>query len=425
MNYLKDYLPRRSDYLPFRATLQSNLIAGITVGIVALPLALGFAITTGAGASAGITTAILAGFVAALFGGSNYQVSGPTGAMTVVLVPVVATYGASALAPLGILAGVVIVLMGLLRLGSLIDRVPISVMEGFTLGIAMVIGLQQIPLALGVKKEPGSHTVLVAWDTAYKAISTSINWNSLVIVFGVLLVKYLWNRFKHHVKLPFHLPASIVAIVVATLVTTLAGIKVATIGSIPQGFHIPNTLFGAISRIPFIHLAYLVIVIALLGAIESLLSARVADGMAHVAIDHQRPKHHPNRELLGQGLGTIVASIFGGIPATGAIARTSVNVRSGARTRFASMVHALFLLLVVLALSPLVSHVPTAALAGVLLATSYRIANPTNIREQLRSTWGTSLTFIVTAVAVLAIDLIWGLAIGLVVHAILKKLGKL
>jgi SulP family sulfate permease len=345
--------------------------------------------------------------------------------MTVVLVPVVAKYGVAALAPLGIIAGALIVFMALARVGGLIDRVPISVMEGFTVGIALVIALQQVPLALGVPKAPGTHTVLVAWETLHKAFTSTINFKSLAVVVGVLLVKFLWNKLNRTGKLPFHLPASIVAIIVATLVTTIFSVHVATIGEIPQGFHIPNNFFDAISKVPIGELAYIVIVIALLGAIESLLSARVADGMAHVAIDHQRPKHQPNRELLGQGLGTIAASIFGGIPATGAIARTSVNVRSGARTRFASMIHALFLLLVVLLLSPLVSHVPTAALAGVLLATSYRIANPTNIREQLRSTWGTSLTFVVTAIAVLAIDLIWGLVIGLVLHAVLKRLKKL
>ena len=419
------FLPKLQDFAPFKRTLRSNIGAGITVGIVALPLALGFAITTGAGAGAGVTTAILAGFVAALFGGSNFQVSGPTGAMTVVLVPIVTKYGVAALAPLGVFAGLLIIVMGIVKLGRFIDRVPFAVMEGFTLGIALVIALQQIPLALGVPKAKGSHTVLVAIDTFNNAVKSSLNWKSIGLVALVLIVKFSWVKISHVLKLKFHLPASIVAIAVATVVSEISHLHLATIGAIPKGFHAPHDFLGALKSVPMGEMVYSIIVIALLGAIESLLSARVADGMAHAQIDHEQVKHQPNRELFGQGLGTVVASIFGGIPATGAIARTSVNVRSGARTRFASMVHALFLLLVLLFLGPLVSHIPTAALAGVLLGTSYRIANPTSIREAMRSTWAAALVFVVTALAVLAIDLIWGLVIGLVLHAFLKAAKRI
>jgi len=425
MNHLLSFIPRAEDFSPFRKSFRANLIAGVTVGIVALPLALGFAITTGAGAGAGVTTAILAGFVAALFGGSNFQVSGPTGAMTVVLVPIVSKYGVGALAPLGVFAGALIILMGLLKLGRLIDRVPFSVMEGFTLGIALVIALQQVPLALGAPKAKGSHTVLVALDTVKGALKNSLNVKSLLLVALVLLVKFSWPKISHALRIRFHLPASIVAIAVATLVAQLFHLHLATIGAIPKGFHAPHDFLGALKSVPTGEMVYSIIVIALLGAIESLLSARVADGMAHAQIDHEQVKHQPNRELFGQGLGTIVASIFGGIPATGAIARTSVNVRSGARTRLASILHSAFLLLVVLFLGPLVSHIPTAALAGVLLGTSYRIANPTSIREALRAKWSTGLVFVATAIAVVGIDLIWGLVIGLVLHAVLKFMKKI
>jgi len=363
--------------------------------------------------------------VAALFGGSNFQVSGPTGAMTVVLVPIVSKYGVGALAPLGVFAGALIILMGLLKLGRLIDRVPFSVMEGFTLGIALVIALQQVPLALGAPKAKGSHTVLVALDTVKGALKNSLNVKSLLLVALVLLVKFSWPKISHALRIRFHLPASIVAIAVATLVAQLFHLHLATIGAIPKGFHAPHDFLGALKSVPTGEMVYSIIVIALLGAIESLLSARVADGMAHAQIDHEQVKHQPNRELFGQGLGTIVASIFGGIPATGAIARTSVNVRSGARTRLASILHSAFLLLVVLFLGPLVSHIPTAALAGVLLGTSYRIANPTSIREALRAKWSTGLVFVATAIAVVGIDLIWGLVIGLVLHAVLKFMKKI
>jgi len=412
MSYLRDWQTLLSHW-------KKDVIAGLTVGIVALPLALGFAITTGAPASAGLTTAIIAGFLAALFGGSNYQVSGPTGAMTVVLVPIVASYGVSALPALGIAAGLIIIAISAFRLGTYIDRVPLAVMEGFTLGIALIIAIQQIPLIFDVPKAEGSHTVSVALATLRRALDEPVHWSSIGLAFATLALKRLWPRLKKLLHIPFHIPASALAVVIVSLSAYFANVDATRIDNLPRTLSL-NFEFS-FPDMPVVHFIYAAIVIAALGAIESLLSARVADGLAHREIDHDQPRHQPNKELFGQGLATIASVSVGGLPATGAIARTSVNVHAGARTRLAAMIHSLFLLFVVLFLAPVISYIPTAVLAGVLLGTSLRIANPRSIREALQSTGPQRLVYCATALAVLFIDLIWGVVIGLAINYIAQK----
>lgn len=412
MSYLRDWQTLLSHW-------KKDVIAGLTVGIVALPLALGFAITTGAPASAGLTTAIIAGFLAALFGGSNYQVSGPTGAMTVVLVPIVASYGVSALPALGIAAGLIIIAISAFRLGTYIDRVPLAVMEGFTLGIALIIAIQQIPLIFDVPKAEGSHTVSVALATLRRALDEPVHWSSIGLAFATLVLKRLWPRLKKLLHIPFHIPASALAVVIVSLSAYFANVDATRIDNLPRTLSL-NFEFS-FPDMPVVHFIYAAIVIAALGAIESLLSARVADGLAHREIDHDQPRHQPNKELFGQGLATIASVSVGGLPATGAIARTSVNVHAGARTRLAAMIHSLFLLFVVLFLAPVISYIPTAVLAGVLLGTSLRIANPRSIREALQSTGPQRLVYCATALAVLFIDLIWGVVIGLAINYIAQK----
>jgi sulfate permease, SulP family len=419
MSNLTQLLPSKNDYQNFRKNWGSDLVAGITVGIVALPLALAFGITTGAGAGAGLITAIFAGLIAAIFGGSNYQVSGPTGAMTVVLVPLVAKYGVGALAPLGFIAGGIVLLLGITKMGSIINRVPWPVMEGFTLGIALVIGLQQLPSALAVTSVNGGGTVKTAWRTLKSAIDSGLNARALSIVALTLIIKFGYPKLAHRLKIKIHVPASFLAIVVSTIVVLTLNIKIPKVGALPNsifahfnspslhisGFGISALIIGALE-------------IAALAAIESLLSARVADQMGH--IHEVELRYKPNRELFGQGLASMVASIVGGMPATGAIARTGVNIRSGAKTRFAAIVHSLFLVFVVLVLAPLISKIPTAALAGVLLGTSYRIASPANLREAMRTTRLDSSILLITAAIVLFVDLIWGIAIGTILYFIYK-----
>jgi SulP family sulfate permease len=398
---------------------REDLLAGITVGVVALPLALGFAITTGAPASTGLTTAVIAGFIAALFGGSNYQVSGPTGAMTVVLVPIVSQYGVASLTIIGAIAGTLILLMAILRLGRFIDRIPFAVMEGFTLGIALIIALQQVPLILEIPKSEGTHTLEIALKTFASALDSEFHWTAIFLALSTLVIKRKWIKFQNLLKIPFRIPGSIVAVFVMTLFSIIAQLDIQRIEGLPRSISL-STNFSRLD-IPFIELFYAAFVVALLGAIESLLSARVADGMAHKVIGPEIEKHNPNRELLGQGLGTIASACVGGLPATGAIARTGVNVNSGAQSRLAAIFHSIFLLLVVLFFAPIVSYIPTSVLAGVLLGTSLRIASPQSIREALTTTFAGKLTYISTAISVLLIDLIWGILIGLLVYLMAKK----
>lgn len=413
---IRSLLPHRNDYNFSKSSLTFDFVAGVTVAVVALPLALGFGVTSGMSAASGLTTAVIAGFLAALFGGSRYQVSGPTGAMTVVLIPIINRYGVSAIPFLGLMAGVIVVVMALAGLGKTINRVPWPVLEGFTVGIAGVIALQQIPMALGVAKATGDRTLTVAWGTVQNAVSAGISWQTLGVVVMTLFVKFTYPLLARHLHIRFHIPASFVAIVFSLIVVQVLALTVDSIGDIPR--RIGSWHGGDIVWRDVTHLLWPAFLIALLCAIESLLSARVADGMVHASSEQH---YVPNRELFGQGVATAISSVFGGLPATGAIARTSVNVRSHAKTRFASMVHAGVLLFVALVAAPWVSHIPAAAVAGVLIGTSYRILNPASLRESLHTTKPDAVVLIVTALATIAIDLIWGIGIGICLYLLLNR----
>ena len=407
------FWPHREEFSRTRKDLFADLTAGLTVAIVALPLAIGFGITSGMSAASGLTTAIIAGFLAAVFGGSKYQVSGPTGAMTVILIPVVHSFGIAAIPALGIMAGILVVLMAIFKLGAVINRVPWAVIEGFTVGIALIIALQQIPFALGIAKGEGEKSFIVAWNTLRNALNSGLIYSSLFIVVITLFIKFSYPPISKKIGIRHHIPASFIALVLVSILTKLFSINVATIGTIPRGI-------GSLQTIEFANLSSLLIPaiwIALLVAVESLLSARVADGMSH-----EKTHFEPNRELFGQGLATVVASVCGGMPATGAIARTSVNVRSHAKSRLASVFHAVVLLIIALIAAPMVSQIPTAVIAGLLLGTSYRILNPVSIIEALRTTKSEASVLIVTAISTLAIDLIWGMAIGIALHILLKRI---
>lgn len=410
-------LPTKSDFPSTKREFAEDVIAGITVAVVALPLAIGFGITSGMSAAAGISTAIIAGFIAALFGGSRLQVSGPTGAMTVILIPVINKFGVIAVPALGLIAGLFVIVMALLKMGTLINKVPHYVIEGFTLGIAIIIALQQLPMALGVKKGEGERTLVIAFNTISKGWESGFNYSALAIVMVTLAFKFNFARILKALRISAYIPASFAALVFGSLTADLLGLKLQTIGEIPRNvasFKAP--IFDNLTS-----LLWPALMIALLAAIESLLSARVADSMAHMP---QEKRLEPDQELLGQGFATAVASIFGGQPATGAIARTSVNVRSHAHTRFAAMVHSLVLLLIILLAAPIFTHIPSAAIAGVLIGTSIRILNPSNLKEMLRTTRGEIAVFLITALATISIDLIWGIAIGLCAHFLNSRVNK-
>jgi len=406
----------------FAGSLRFDIPAGIVVAVVALPLALGFGVTSGAGATSGLVTAILAGVIAGVLGGSKYQISGPTGAMVVVLFPIIAQVGMSGLLVVGILAGVLIIIFGLLRLGRFIEKIPWPVMEGFTLGIALVIALQQLPLIFGVERGEGTETLKVAAGTFSNVFGSELNIWALGLVLATLAIKIVWSALQSKWRVLVVIPPSGIAVVALTSLTWAVSAPVASIGALPL-----EDLFRINLSWPEISigtLVYAAVVIALLAAVESLLSARVADAMVKrrdgVLIDH----YQPNRELFGQGIATIAASLFGGMPATGAIARTAVNVNAGAKSRTAAVVHALVLLAFMFGLSGIVSHIPTAVLAGVLLGASWRIANPKSILENLRTTWPSRLGYLSTAIAVVAIDLIWGIVVGLIFYGLSSWLAR-
>lgn len=401
---MKRLLPRPGDYRGLRRHWRNDLVAGLTVGIVALPLALAFGITTGLGARAGLITAIVAGLVAAVFGGSNVQVSGPTGAMTVVLVPIVERHGTDAVLVVSIMAGILVIVAAVVRLGRYLAYVPWPVVEGFTVGIAVLIFLQQVPTALGVAKPEGENSAAVAVRAVRAAVGGDGVPAAIVLVGLVVGVMIVVPRIRRT------LPASLIAVVVASVAATTLDLDVARIGELPDSLplpRLPETSFGALSD-----LASAALAVALLAAIESLLSAKVADGMA------DGPPHDPDRELFGQGLANVVSPLFGGMPATGAIARTAVNVRSGARTRVAAIVHALVLVGVVFLASGLVADIPLAALAGVLMVTAFRMVEVHNVRAVLRSTRSDAITLGLTTAATVAFDLIVAIEVGVAVAAL-------
>lgn len=405
----------RQDFPVDRKSAIKDLISGITVAIVALPLAIGFGITSGMSAAAGISTAIIAGFIASLLGGSRFQVSGPTGAMTVVLIPVIHKYGIIAIPTLGVMAGTMVLLMALFKLGNLINKVPAAVVEGFTVGIALVISLQQIPYALGVPKGNGERTLEVASNTIRDALDDGFNWQTILVVVITLLIKFNIVKIVESFKMKMYFPASFSALFLTSLIVNAFNMDVSFIGDIPRNVSTYTSPF--LDSGDYIGLILPAFSIAILVAIESLLSARVADDISNTSLEKQ---FRPNQELFGQGAATAIASIFGGMPATGAIARTNVNVRSGGVTRISAMAHSIFLLIIVLFLAPIFSHIPSAAIAGVLIGTSFRIFNKASMVEILRSTKSNIFIYLITALVTVSVDLIWGIAVGIALYLIMN-----
>ncbi|MFC5177630.1 SulP family inorganic anion transporter [Nocardioides taihuensis] len=390
-------LPRRSDWT--RARPGRDLMAGLMVGLVALPLALGFGVSSGMGAEAGLVTAIVAGVVAAVFGGSRVQVSGPTGAMTVVLVPIVAAHGADGVLVVGLLAGLLLIGLGYTGAGRFIRYVPVPVVEGFTLGIAAIIALQQLPAALGVPGE-GDQVLVQAGG----AIRT---WLEGPVWVAPLLAGTVMVTIQGLARVLPRLPGSLVAVVVATALNAGLGLGAATIGTIPAGLpapHLPDVPWGDLDV-----LVLPAIAVAALASLESLLSATVSDAMS------VGQRHDPHRELFGQGLANLASPLFGGIPATAAIARTAVNVRAGATSRLAAVTHAVFLLAVVVVAAGWVSRIPLAALAGVLIATALHMVRVSSLVALLRSTRGDAAVLAVTVAATILFDLVTAVIVGLVV----------
>jgi SulP family sulfate permease len=414
---LTRFLPSRRDYDGLRSSWKTDLLAGITVGIVALPLALAFGVSSGVGAEAGLITAVVAGLVAAVMGGSHVQVSGPTGAMVVVLAPVVAAHGVGSIALVSLMAGLLVVILGISGLGRAVAFIPWPVVEGFTLGIAAIIFLQQVPLATGTEAVPGHNTLLAAFESASQATMPTVL-QTLGVVAGVAAVMLLLP------KLNKALPASLVAVLLATVAAELLQLDIPRIGALPHSLSAPSV--PALDPALLGGLLMPAVSIAMLAAIESLLSARVAAGM--VGPDG-RPSgaYSPDRELMGQGLASLAAGFFGGMPATGAIARTAVNVRSGAKTRLSAIVHALVLLAIIYLAAGLVGKIPLAVLAGILMVTATRMVSRRTVTAIMGSTRADAFVFVLTALITVAFDLIVAIEIGLVAAALftLRKFASL
>ncbi len=407
----RDLLPRRSDYDLRPRTLRADLLAGVTVGVVALPLALAFGVSSGVGAAAGLVTAVIAGIVAAVLGGSNHQVSGPTGAMAVVLAPIVVSHGLGSVALVTVLGGLVVLLAGVARLGRVVTYIPWPVVEGFTLGIACIIFLQQVPAAVGVSAEPGHNTLV----TAVAAVRTALSDGGLVTAAWTLgSVALVAATMLLVPRLHAAIPASLVAVVLVTVLAEALGAPLPRIGALPDS--LPTPVLPSVAPGALRDLAGAALAIAALAAIESLLSARVAASMVQSG-SSGGSVYQPDRELVGQGLASVASGLFGGMPATGAIARTAVNVRSGARTRLAAVVHALVILAVIYLATGPVSRIPLAALAGVLMVTSFRMIGARTIRSVVGAGRSSAATFAVTALVTVAFDLVQAIEIGILVAA--------
>lgn len=403
-----------------RTRLAKDVVAGMTVGVVALPLAMAFAMASGLTPQAGLYTAIVAGFLISALGGSPVQIGGPAGAFIVIVYGIVSRYGVGSLILATAMSGVMLMLMGLFKLGSLIRFIPVAVIIGFTNGIAVLIALSQIKdlLGLHINHMPADFAGMLR---ALHGALPSWNPHALGLALGSLAVMVLWQRLSRQwSKGPISLvrslavmPGSVVALVLASSLTALLGLPVDTLGSrfgeIPSG--LPSWQWPDVALDQVRVLLVPAATLALLGAIESLLCARVADGLA-------RTRHDPNQELLAQGVANLVTPFVGGMPATGTIARTVVNVQSGATSPVAGMVHALTLLAIMLVAAPLASHVPLPTLAAILLFVAWNMGEWHEFARLKRYRLPYRLTLLAVFVLTVVVDLTVAVEVGLIAAAL-------
>lgn len=382
------------------AKFRQDLLAGLTVAAVALPLALAFGVASGAAAAAGLVTAVVAGFVTGALSGAPYQISGPTGAMSAVLILLVQKYGLQGVWIAGFLSGVLLLVIGILRLGRFIGFVPAPVITGFTSGIALIIFIGQIDNLLGVKTE--ATTAALFKLTAYFKGGWVPNWHSLALGLLVIGMMVFWPK-----RWNARFPASLLGIILATALNVVLNWSVQEIGAVPQTLLLTDRL--AFTDVPWDKLNDLIaptFTITALGAVESLLCGTVASNMTGIRLQ-------ANQELIAQGVGNMLVPFFGGVPATAAIARSSVGIKSGGQTRMVSIVHALGLLLSIFLLAPVMSHIPLAALAGVLMVTAWRMNEWKAIRfiftKRFRSAM---IAFAITMLATITLDLTQAILIG-------------
>ncbi len=389
----------------------SDLMAGIIVGIVALPLAIAFGIASGVSPEQGLITAIIAGFIISFLGGSTVQIGGPTGAFIVVVYGIIQEFGMEGLAIATVLAGVMLLLMGFLKLGTVIKFIPYPIIVGFTSGIALTIFTTQMKDLFGLTMENVPADFLSKWGAYFKNASTVHLWSALVGVLSIVLI-VITPKFSKKI------PGSLIAIVVMTLLVwvmkTYFGITgIETIGDrFVINASLPEPDMPGFSLSTINHLFPAAFTIAILGAIESLLSATVADGVTG-------DKHNSNMELVAQGAANLVVPFFGGIPATGAIARTMTNINNGGRTPVAGLIHAVVLLLILLFLGPLTKHIPMACLAGVLVIVSYNMSEWRTFRSLLKNSKADVCVLLTTFILTVIFDLTIAIELGLLLAMLL------
>ena len=410
-----DFKPRLFSTLKnySKETFMSDLMAGIIVGIVALPLAIAFGIASGVSPEKGIITAIIAGFIISLLGGSKVQIGGPTGAFIVIIYGIIQQYGEAGLIVATLMAGILLILLGVFKLGAIIKFIPYPIIVGFTSGIAVTIFTTQIAdifgLNFGGEKVPGDF--IGKWMIYFRHFDTVNWWNAVVSILSIIIIA-ITPRFSKKI------PGSLIAIIVVTIgvyvLKTYAGID--SIDTIGDRFTIKSELPEA--AIPTLNweaikdLFPVAITIAVLGAIESLLSATVADGVTG-------DKHDSNTELIAQGTANLITPLFGGIPATGAIARTMTNINNGGKTPVAGIIHAIVLLLILLFLMPLAQYIPMACLAGVLVIVSYNMSEWRTFKALLKNPKSDVTVLLITFFLTIIFDLTIAIEVGLVIACIL------
>ena len=407
-----------------RKQFTTDLLAGIIVGIVALPLAIAFGIASGVTPEKGIITAIVAGLVVSVFGGSKVQIGGPTGAFIIIIYGIIQQYGFEGLTIATLMAGVFLILFGILHLGTIIKYIPYPIVVGFTSGIALTIFTTQIKDLLGLTMSQVPSDFIEKWIAYVGSFSTIDWWSAGVGVLSVAVIA-LWPKISRYLSLITHrfsllskLPGSLIAIILMTIAALLlkqyAGVT--SIETIGDRFSISNQIPGA--QVPLLTwevvkgLVSPAITIAILGAIESLLSATVADGVIG-------DRHHSNTELIAQGFANLASPIFGGIPATGAIARTMTNINNGGRTPVAGIIHAAVLLLIFLFLMPLAQYIPMACLAGVLVIVSYNMSGWRSFFSIMKNPKSDIIVLWVTFLLTVIFDLTIAIEVGLICACLL------
>ncbi len=401
MHLVKDYVSDlREEFSGYNGKkLSKDLMSGITVAAVALPLALAFGVSSGATAAAGLVTAIIGGVIISIFSGASFQISGPTGAMTAILVTLASKYGMQGILTACFIAGIILVIAGILRLGRVIYYIPSSVITGFTSGIALIIALGQLDNFFGVTS---SGDLAITKVLSYFTNGFDPNWEAVAIGAAVMLIMIVWPK-----KLNDKIPSSLAALVIVLIVCHFLNPDVETVGHIPKSLFLDDRLsLKGMNMAQFWDLFVPALSIAALGMIESLLCGASAGKM-------KKEELNADRELVAQGIGNMIIPLFGGIPATAAIARTSVAIKSGCQTRITGIFHAVILLLSMFVLSPVMSEVPLSALAGILIITAWRMNDWKNIHFIFDHKFKSGmLKFFITMIATVVLDLTQAIIIG-------------